>query len=218
MSSEGNLDAIAEEGERFLNFASRDPERTVPQYPPWVLRDLVIHVAAIHGRTIAVCETLPRERIRAPQLPDEVNPFDWGWENLSAMVNALDKADSEAEVWSFTSPHNLSTWERRMVIETGMHRWDAQQAFEDPDPLLALVAASGLDEFTDMWLPQLGEVPALELRATDLDRSWRFGDEEPVEAISGTASDLFLRLMARPGVEIPESWAVAVDGLSSPVR
>jgi len=59
-------------------------------------------------------------------------------------------------------------------------------------------------------------VQTIELTATDLGRSWRYGDGEPTARIAGEASELFLRLMSRPGVELPADWAQAVDSLGSP--
>lgn len=103
-----------------------------------------------------------------------------------------------------------------MVIETGVHRWDAQSAVEDPEPLHQLVATHGLNEFPDMYLPRMADVPTIELAATDEARSWRMGEGEPVATIEGSASDLFLRLMSRPGVSLPPRWEQAVDALGSP--
>jgi len=78
------------------------------------------------------------------------------------------------------------------------------------------VATDGLDEFTDMYLGRLGDVPTIELVATDLGRSWRYGPGEPEATIRGTASELFLRLMSRPGPPLPTAWEQAVDALGSP--
>ncbi len=103
-----------------------------------------------------------------------------------------------------------------MVIETGVHRWDAQGALGGPDPLLSVVATHGLDEFTDVYLGRLGDVPTIELVATDLGRSWRYGRGGPSATIEGTASELFLRLMSRPGAPLPSEWEHAVDALGSP--
>lgn len=188
----------------------------MPQYPTWTLRDLVTHVAAVHDRTAAICETLSRERVPTADLPTGADPFDWAEERLGAMLEGLRSADPEAEVWTFVDDPRLCFWERRMVIETGVHRWDAQSAVEDPEPLLPAVAAHGLDEFTELYLPRLGEVPAIELNATDLGRSWRFGGGEPVATTSGTASEHYLRLMSRPGTPLPVAWERAVDALGSP--
>jgi hypothetical protein len=106
-----------------------------------------------------------------------------------------------------------------MVIETGLHRWDADQAFGEPAPLTPLVARSGLDEFAAMWLPRLGEVPTVEVVADDPGSTWIYGSGSPVTTVTGTASDLYLRLMARPSpATLPAEWATAVDSLEPPKR
>ncbi len=61
-----------------------------------------------------------------------------------------------------------------------------------------------------------GDVPAIELLATDVGRAWRYGAGEPEMIVEGSASDLFLRLMSRPGVVLPRAWEQAVDALGSP--
>jgi uncharacterized protein (TIGR03083 family) len=216
MTDDRNLATITSEGQRLLAYARRDPVRIVPQYPIWTLTDLVTHTASMHGRTLAVCATRPLERIPAPQLPAGLDPFEWYDQTLRAMVDALREADPDAEVWSLIPERTLKTWERRMVIETAIHRWDAQQAFEDPDPLPPIVATHGLDEFADLWLPRLGTVPVLDVTASDLDRSWRYGRGDPAASVTGLASDLYLRLMARAGARLPDEWERAVDGLATP--
>jgi len=216
VSTSSNLAVIEREGRRIIEYARQDPDRIVPQYPTWTLRDLAMHVASIHGRTAAVCQTLPQDRISSPQPPQGMDPFDWAEQMLADMVGAMDSADLDVVVWGFGSDPTLRFWERRMVIETGVHRWDAQGALESPDPLMREVATDGLDEFTDMYLGRLGDVPTIELVATDLGRSWRYGPGEPEATIRGTASELFLRLMSRPGPPLPTAWEQAVDALGSP--
>ncbi len=216
MLSAENLGTIEYEGLKLLDFARPDPDRTVPQYPTWTLRDLVAHTASIHARTTAVCETRPQERIPAPELPDGREALGWYEENLSAMIEALRTTDPETDVWFFGPKRTIGDWERRMLIETGLHRWDAQQTCEDPEPLLDIVARRGLDEFPDMWLFRLEELPTLRVTATDLGSSWTYGDGDPTETARGTASDLYLRLMSRPGARLPDVWQAAVDGLATP--
>ncbi len=216
MTSPERLACISSEGSQLLGYARRDPDRVVPQYPSWTLRDLVAHLACIHARTATICTSLPQQRSPTPPLPESRDPVDWFEETLPAMVAALGDADTDAEVWTLTPERRIGAWERRMLVETGVHRWDAQQALETPDPLVPLVATSGLDEFADLWLPRLGDVPTLELTAYDLGRSWLFGPGRPIVSATGSASDLYLRLMARPGAQLPTEWQVAVDGLASP--
>lgn len=219
MLSAENLAGIESEGRRLGQAARREPDRAVPQYPGWTLVDLASHTASIHGRTAQICRELPGERISAPRLPEGRDPIDWYEETLDEMLEALTEADSDARCWGFGPKPNVGFWERRMVIETGVHRWDAYQAFGEEDRLTDLVALSGLEEFADMWLPHLGDVRPLGVTATDVDRSWIYGDGEPVDSIEGTASDLYLRLLSRPSpVELPGEWAEAVDGLAPPPK
>lgn len=219
MLSAENLAGIESEGRRLAEAVRKDPGRPVPQYPEWTLGDLANHTAAIHGRTVLICEELPTERISKPHLPDGMDPVDWYQETLDVMLAALADADPATECWTFGPPNNLGFWERRMVVETGMHRWDAYQALGEEDRLTDLVARSGLEEFTDMWLRQLDEVQPLRVTATDLDLSWSYGEAEPTVTVAGTASDLFLRLVSRASpVELPGDWAAAVDGLAPPPK
>lgn len=218
MASVQELTAIEREGSCILALGRAAPGSVVPQYPTWTLRDLVVHVAGVHGRTAVICRTLPQERIPIPRLPDGHDPFDWAEEQLESMLEALASADPDAEVWTFVPSPRLAFWVPRMVIETGVHRWDAQSAVGDPDPLPPIVAAGGLDEFGDLYLPRLGDVPAIELVATDLGRGWRYGQGDPAMVIEATASDLFLRLMSRPGAALPRAWEAAVDALSAPAK
>lgn len=219
MLSAENLAEIRAGGERILELARRDPQRPVPQYPAWVMDDLAAHLGSIHARTTLICRELPGDRPSAPRPPEGTDVLDRYEDNLEEMLSALGAADPDTRVWGFWPEPTLGLWERRMVIETGVHRWDAEQAFGDPGALTDLVALSGLNEFETMWLPRLGELPVLEVKAVDLGRTWMFASGSPLRTVSGTASDLYLRLMSRPSrVELPLQWAVAVDGLEPPPK
>lgn len=214
-----NLAGIESEGRRLSQAAQRDPDRAVPQYPDWTLADLASHTGSIHGRTTLICRDLPTERISAPRLPDGKDPIDWYDETLEEMLAVLTESDPTSKCWAFGPDPCVGFWEKRMVIETGVHRWDAYQAFDEEDRLTDLTARSGLEEFGDMWLPHLGEVQTLQVTATDLGESWVYGEGEPTSSLEGTASDLYLRLISRPSpVHLPDDWAEAVDGLAPPPK
>jgi uncharacterized protein (TIGR03083 family) len=213
-----NLASIESEGRRLGQTARRDPGRPVPQYPGWTLADLAAHTAAIHGRTALICEQLPTERISSPPLPEGSDVLDWYDETLDGLLASLSAADAASPCWGFVPESTVGFWERRMVVETGVHRWDAFQAFGEEDRLTDHVARMGLDEFPDMWLVRLGEVQPLQVTATDLGSIWTFG-EGPGSEVEGTASDIYLRLMARPSpVRLPDDWATAVDDLDPPPK
>ncbi|HEU4895390.1 MAG TPA: maleylpyruvate isomerase family mycothiol-dependent enzyme [Acidimicrobiia bacterium] len=218
MLSAENLASIESEGRRLGRTARREPDRPVPQYPGWTLADLAVHTAAIHGRTALICQQLPTERISSPPTPEDTDVLDWYDETLDGMLAALSAADPESPCWGFVPESNVGFWERRMVVETGVHRWDAFQAFGEEDRLTDHVARTGLDEFADMWLLRLGDVQPLLVTATDLGLSWVFGQGGGLE-VEGTASDIFLRLMSRPSpIRLPEDWAAAVDELDPPPK
>jgi uncharacterized protein (TIGR03083 family) len=213
-----NLASIESEGRRLGYTARREPSRRVPQYPGWTLADLAVHTAAIHGRTALICQELSMDRISSPSVPESADELDWYDETLDVLLAALAAADPESPCWGFVPDSNVGFWERRMVVETGVHRWDAFQAFGEEDRLTDHVARTGLDEFADMWLLRLGDVQPLRVTATDLGRSWTFG-EGAASGLEGTASDIYLRLMARPSpVQLPDDWAAAVDDLDPPPK
>ena len=219
MLSAENLDVIRSEGGRILELARRDLDRVVPQYPNWTMADLLSHIGSILGRTTLICRELPSERISGPRPSEGADVLDWYEATLTEMLATLEDADPDTPVWGFWPGPCIGLWERRMVVEAGLHRWDAEQAFGEPEPLLDLVAVSGLDEFTDLWVPRVDEWPALEVRAVDLGREWVLGTGAAEATVSGTASDLYLRLMSRASaVELPERWATLVDALEPPPR
>jgi uncharacterized protein (TIGR03083 family) len=216
MIDHGDLDAIAREGRRAIELARAAPDARPRQYPSWTLVDLVVHLGGVHGRTAEICRTLPKRPIPTATPPAEADPVGWAEERLEEMLDALARADPEAHVWTFVDDRRLAFWGPRMVVETGVHRWDAEDAVGQPQPLLDIVAERGLDEFGALYLPRLGRVPTIELYATDLGRRWHYGQGRAGMTVEDTASGLFLRLMARPGALLPPAWSAAVDALPSP--
>jgi hypothetical protein len=102
-----------------------------------------------------------------------------------------------------------------VVAETGVHRWDADQAFGEEDDLNDLVARQGLDEYSLVWLPLLSGIQTLKVTATDLGASWVYGKGVATASVDGSASALVLRLMSRSSsVALPDDWTRAVDGLA----
>jgi hypothetical protein len=182
------------------------------------MSDLLSHVASVQGRTTIICVDLAQERVSGPRLSLHGDVSRWFEETLDSMLEALASTDHDATVWGFGSRPTVGFWQRRMLIDTGLHRWDAEQAWDEERPLLDAVSIAGLDEYPDMWLPRLPTMPTISMTATDLDRSWVVGEGAPVRSVEGMASELYLRLMSRPGVELPEEWAAAVDALEPPPK
>ncbi len=211
------LASVASEGRRILEAARRDPGRTVPFYPQWTLNDLVTHTASIHALATRAVRDLPAERVSRPRLPDDVEPIEWYRKNLDGLIEAFQEADSTAPVWGFGGGSTVSHWLTRMVVETGVHRWDAEQAFGEEGDLTPIVARTGMDEFTTMWFPLVTDAQVLQATATDTGQTWVYGHGEPTASIEGTESDIYLALMTRPSrVVLPEDWARAAANLPLP--
>ena len=219
MLSAENLASIESEGRRLGIACRSDPSAEVSQYPGWTLADLASHTASIHGRTVQICRELPTDRISAPRLPEGRDPIDWYEEVLDRMLVALTEADPETPVWTFDDSGILGFWENRMVVETGVHRWDAETVVRRVEPLTDRVVRVGLEEFGRFWFSQLREVQSLGVVATDLDQAWIYGDGEPSSKIEGSGSEIYLRLMQRPSsVVLPDDWAEAVDAMGQPPK
>lgn len=213
------LELIANEGERLLALAREDPQRPVNQYPEWTMSDLLAHTGSILGRTTAVCRDRIQERPKSPRMDEGEEALGWFEGRISEMIEVLQTSDLDVPVWGFGPNPSIGFWIRRMLIEVGLHRWDAEQSFGRPIPLLDEVAVAGLDEFPEMWLPRLGQVPTIELEANDLGRKWIYGSGDPVHTIIGSGSDEYLRLMSRPSpISLPESWEDAVGSLAPAPR
>lgn len=202
-----------------VEIARRDPTRSVPQYPEWTMSDLMAHTGSIMGRTAIVCREKLQERPHAPRLTEGVDVVAWFTDQLGDMLDVLASADPALTVWGFGNTPSVGFWTRRMLIEVGLHRHDAEAAWGVPAPLLDEVARAGLEEFDDMWLPRLGEVSTLRIRDEGSGGTWLYGGGDADSEVSGTASDLYLRLMSRLSpVVLPPDWSNAVAALAPPLR
>ena len=66
----------------------------------------------------------------------------------------FDGLDPEAPAWNLApQPKKAGFWPRRMAHETAVHRWDAQLAIAAGEPIEAKLAADGVSEVLDTWLP-----------------------------------------------------------------
>jgi uncharacterized protein (TIGR03083 family) len=213
------LGIIESEGKRILELGREDIGRHVPQYPDWTMGGLLSHTGAILGRTSLICRDLLTERPPSPRPGEDDDLADWFEERLGEVLLVFRECDPTAPVWGFVPDPTVGMWINRMMIEVGVHRWDAEQAFVEPEPILADVAEAALDEFGTMWFPRLGDLSPLALTATDLGRHWHYGEGESVSTIEAPASEIYLRLMSRPStVVLPDDWAMAVDSLEPPPR
>ncbi|AGL21245.1 maleylpyruvate isomerase family mycothiol-dependent enzyme [Actinoplanes sp. N902-109] len=208
-------DAVAETG----------PGAAVPGCPDWTTGDLTAHLI---GLLRWVRATVPRGvRIRPEARPEQpALPWEEALDalrrELTGTVETLEALDAEHPAWNWApQPKNAAFWQRRIAHEISVHRWDAESAAGRPTPVEPKLAADGVNEVLDTWLPagrRKGPTDlhgVVHLIATDVSYEWFVrlrgagmalldtgtildsDDHHPRAEISGTASDLLLTLMGR---------------------
>ncbi len=200
------------------------PQAQVQTCGDWDMRHLLRHVGEVHRWCAAIVRS--GAQARQPHLdgPDaDISIEDlagWYREGLVGLCGVLGEAAPEAPAWTFsTAGHrNVGWWQRRMVVETAVHRWDAQQARSagSAEPTDADVAVEGIEEYVTDLLPRALQRASMALQGTlhlhatdDVQRGeWLidFGADPPAvsaghakadTAIRGPSSDLLLWLWNR---------------------
>jgi len=222
MEIHDHLDALAGASDAAADAAaSAGIDADVPSCPGWKVRDLLLHMAGgdLWARTIVETQSVQRVANDVPEdHPEGEALVDWYREGAHRLVAALGAVDPAVSVWTFSaSDRTARFWIRRRACETTVHRYDAQLAAGDAEPVDAAVAVDGVDEFTTVFLPRLGadvlpDGATIHLHATDADGEWLLaGSPDGVRvsrehakgdvAARGRASDLYLFLWGR----VPQS-------------
>ncbi|MCU7727150.1 maleylpyruvate isomerase family mycothiol-dependent enzyme [Actinoplanes sp. KI2] len=207
--------------------AQAGPDAEVPSCPGWTCADLVEHVTTLlHW----VRETVPRGTTAPPTTrPDRDGPRP-AWEQaldelrreLTGTIETLEAVESDFAAWNWApQSKQAGFWHRRMAHEVSVHRWDAEAAAGRPTPIETKLAADGVSEVLDTWLPagkRKGPTDlhgVVHLMAGDAGHEWFVrlrgagvalldtatildSDDHHARAqATGTASDLLLALMGR---------------------
>lgn len=200
----------------------------VPSCPGWTMLDLVHHLGTLYlwvrshvSRGVTDRPSAdPRESLG--RLPTGAAAVQWWWDEYGQLAALLDALEPELPAWNWApAAKQAGFWQRRMAHETAIHRWDAQMALGHAEPIEAGLAADGVSEVLDTWLPAgrrngpTDRTGMVRLEATDTDHrwlvrlrgegvalldtdSWLDNDEHPLRATAqGTASDLVLALYGR---------------------
>ncbi|GIF53083.1 uncharacterized protein (TIGR03083 family) [Asanoa ferruginea] len=226
------LGGLRAEAAAFAAAVAQAPaDAPVPSCPGWTVTDLVHHVGGCYEYVTWLFERGGTDRpdpTRAPAGPpaDEV-ALAWWQMRYDTLLSTLDATDPEAPMWNWApQTKRAGFWHRRMAHETAVHRWDAQMATGASEPIEAKLAADGISEVLDTWLPagrrQTGDRPhgVVQLLAADADQEWLVrlrgegvalldtdtildGEEPPARVhAEGTASDLLLALYGRVGFDV----------------
>ncbi len=212
---------IERESAAFTATISADAlDRAVPTCPAWTLRELVWHLGRVQEFWT---DDLTRPPDAEPDFsgeskpgPDDADALEtWMRTRTDNLVRTLRATPADTPVWTWwNDDRTAGAIARHQAQEAAVHRYDAQSAGGTPDPLDALLADDGVDEFC--WLArQLRGSTPIAFRTTDTAHGFSAAVSgfEPVATVSASASDLVLLLYGRVPLD-----AVAVDGDRSVVE
>jgi uncharacterized protein (TIGR03083 family) len=199
----------------------------VPPCPGWTVLDLVHHLGAVYewvrGHASRGVTSTPEPRWpRREGHPTGPAAVDWWNDEFAQLMAFLDGLDPDLAAWNWAPQAKKAWfWHRRMAHETAVHRWDAQMAGGMAEPLEAKLAADGVSEVLDSWLPAgrrrgpTDRVGVVQLTTVDAGQDWYLrlradgvalldtrtlldtDSHGTRTAATGTASDLQLSLWGR---------------------
>ncbi|MEU1685890.1 maleylpyruvate isomerase family mycothiol-dependent enzyme [Micromonospora sp. NPDC005707] len=219
------IGALRTEGPAFAAaVAEAPPETPVLSCPGWTVSDLAHHLTRMYvwARTVLTAGTASRPERHDPEPPAGLTSAQWYGQEYERLMALFEGLDPEAPAWNFApQPKKAAFWPRRAAHETAVHRWDAQLAIGAGEPIEAKLAADGVSEVLDTWLPAGRRIQpgqwhgVVQLTATDAAQEWYLRlrgegmalldtatildhDEHHARAqVTGTASDLLLAVMGR---------------------
>lgn len=184
--------------------------------PGWTLARLCGHVGTVHRWVIAAMTARTEPDTSTLERMGDTPPGDYLAASLEPLAEALASREAGDKVWNWSAgPQVAGFWQRRVVHETLVHRWDAETAI-GIDPLIpADWALDGIQEVFDVFGPTrlAGRTGwdvggSIHLHTTDVSGEWMirtegdtlsvaYGHAKGDVAVRGTAADLLLMLWRR---------------------
>lgn len=191
----------------------RAPHAKVRKYPSWDLAQLGRHVGEIHGWATGIVRSQSTERVSRAKLTDVPADEVAGVLHIGAVALAevLDACDPAGPVWGFAGDGTNAFWRRRMLLETTVHRWDAQDAIGGVTVVPHEVAVDGIDESLSVHVrANLPGGWTVEADGPSLSVS----DGTTASHLAGGAVDLWLFVMGRgslAGLDVEGDAALASE-------
>ena len=212
-----DLDRVTTDTAVLAAAVERQPGASVACYDGWSLVELAGHVGQIHRWVTGIVTDRARERPTGPMAsaPAADDLPSWLADGADRLVDVLVDTPADTSVWTFSHGHDdVAFWRQRMVLETALHRWDAEDATGAEPAIDRRVALAGVEEALHVYLAQrlrgedvggtgqrVAVVPegdegwTATLHADDLEVA--YGRVEPDAVVRGPAPDLWLLLTRR---------------------
>ena len=202
--------------------ASADPAAPVLRCPGWTVTDVVVHLGEVHVWA-EQCLRLgdPIERDVVGPGPGVAALASWYRNRADTLLGTLRTTSPDAPCWTFgPPPREAQFWFRRQAHEVAVHRWDLGTALGRDLGYPAGLAADGVDEVVNLFVPRQlrvgGSGPVARSLAVVVDDgpTWTLhgdGTGEPTgpadATVSGPADALVLLLWGRVGPDDPRLTA-----------
>ena len=200
-------------------------DMTITACPGWDLRHLAVHLGSVHRwatAAIALGAPPPAGAVIAPSAEVDAHGLAaWLRDGATELADALEDMEPGAPTWHpFPLEQFAWVWGRRQLVETMLHRWDAETAIGFTSTLRTDLAIVGLHEYLELGVRRvvLGNSLAfpsasLHIHCTDDDRAEGAGEwllrndggdyvlstehAKGDAAIRGRAEDVLLVFMGR---------------------
>ncbi len=149
----------------------------VPGCPGWTVRELIEHTAGVYAFASGNLAAGPGADLRTGvDLPDGLEGralYEWC---ATELLDHLERIDPDEHRPNWAGAPTAAWYFRRMAQETAVHRWDAQAATGEAEPIGPELAVDGVDELFDVFLGPwakargiTGDGESVHLHATDAD-------------------------------------------------
>ena len=164
------LESIISDSAAVAAALDADTQAQVTSCPGWDVQALAAHLGRVHRFWTAQVQSKLSTGGRVA-IDDQPTDGDSAWfiEGASELVEALEATEPDTPCWNWSGRNQTARWAiRRMAQETAVHRWDAQSAGVEPDPIDVEIAIDGIDEVFDMFMPAALEFDEVKKDDADL--------------------------------------------------
>ena len=202
LTSSRYVDLLHRDGERLLAAAEGALDRPVPACERWRVRDVVGHLGTVFAHKVVALEAGRRpEPGEWSGPPDGADVVQWCHGLLHRLSADLSGREADSPVWTWWEPDQTAGfWQRRMALETAIHRVDVESAIGEVTPVPADLAVDGIDEVLHIMLADVREFDVLGPVVDDRRVTVGIG---PVH-VGGSPHEVLLWLWGRDGVSDAE--------------
>ncbi len=177
MDSADHLTHLRSDIDRILAVPDNAYGNAVANCPGWTVNELVGHLAGVYTFATQNLAAGPGAELNGEVvLPEGLDGRALFQQCADALLEQLEQVDPTEHRPNWAGLPTAEFYFRRMSQETAVHRWDAQLAAGEAEPIPTAQAVDGIDELFEVFLGPwakargiIGEGESVHLHATDAD-------------------------------------------------